>query len=137
MSAALKPPEPEAAPRPILTARGLMKRYGRVVALDHADFDLMPNEILAVIGDNGAGKSTLIKCLAGAVMPDAGEIRLDGELVHFHSPLDARAAGIETVYQHLALCPALSIVDNLFLGREKRAGGIAGRLFRSLDRAGM
>ena len=137
MSAALKPPAPEAAPRPILTSRGLMKRYGRVVALDHADFDLMPNEILAVIGDNGAGKSTLIKCLAGAVMPDAGEIRLDGELVHFHSPLDARAAGIETVYQHLALCPALSIVDNLFLGREKRVGGMAGRLFRSLDRTGM
>ena len=137
MSAAETLPGPAAAPRPILTARGLMKRYGRVVALDHADFDLMPNEILAVIGDNGAGKSTLIKCLAGAVMPDAGEIRLDGELVHFHSPLDARAAGIETVYQHLALCPALSIVDNLFLGREKRVGGMAGRLFRSLDRAGM
>jgi len=133
MSAALK----LAPSEPILTTRGLVKRYGRVVALDHADFDLRPDEILAVIGDNGAGKSTLIKCLAGAVMPDAGEIRLDGKLVHFHSPLDARGAGIETVYQHLALCPALSIVDNLFLGREKRAGGLIGKLFRSLDRSGM
>jgi len=122
---------------PILTARGLVKRYGRVVALDHADFDLMPNEILAVIGDNGAGKSSLIKCLAGAVLPDAGEIRLDGRHVHFHSPQDARAHGIETVYQHLALCPALSIVDNLFLGREQRAAGLLGRLFRALDRGGM
>jgi fructose transport system ATP-binding protein len=135
MSAALKLPEPAEAP--LLTARGLTKRYGRVVALDHADFDLRPHEILAVIGDNGAGKSSLIKCLAGAVMPDAGEIRLDGHPVHFHSPLDARAAGIETVYQHLALCPALSIVDNLFLGREKRSAGLMGRLFRALDRSGM
>jgi fructose transport system ATP-binding protein len=126
-----------ATAEPIMTARGLVKHYGRVVALDHADFDLLPGEILGVIGDNGAGKSTLIKCLAGAVMPDAGEIRLDGRLVRFHSPLDARSAGIETVYQDLALCPALSIVDNLFLGRERRAGGLAGRLFRRLDRAAM
>ena len=94
---------------PILTASGLVKRYGRVTALDHADFELMPGEILAVIGDNGAGKSTLIKALSGAVTPDHGEIRLGGELVHFRSPMDARAAGIETVYQHLALSPALSI----------------------------
>ena len=125
------------ATSPILAAQGLVKHYGRVVALDGADFDLLPGEILAVIGDNGAGKSTLIKCLAGAVLPDAGEIRLDGKPVRFHSPLDARAAGIETVYQHLALCPALSIVDNLFLGRERRRGGRLGRLLRMLDRAGM
>ena len=124
-------------PRPILSARGLMKRYGRVVALNDAEFDLMPGEILAVIGDNGAGKSTLIKCLTGAVIPDAGEIRLDGSPVRFHSPLDARAAGIETVYQHLALCPALSIVDNLFLGRERRSRSVFGRLFRTLDRGAM
>jgi fructose transport system ATP-binding protein len=137
MSAALQLPEPEAPPRTILTTRGLVKRFGRVVALDHADFDLRRDEILAVIGDNGAGKSTLIKCIAGAIIPDAGEIRLDGKLVHFHSPLDARAAGIETVYQHLALCPALSIVDNLFLGREERVGGLLGKIFRSLDRSRM
>jgi fructose transport system ATP-binding protein len=121
---------------PILSARGLTKRYGRVVALNDADFDLMQGEILAVIGDNGAGKTTLIKVLTGAVVPDAGEIFLDGRAVHFRSPLDARAAGIETVYQHLALCPALSIVDNLFLGRERRARGLRG-LFRALDRAAM
>ena len=119
---------------PILTARGLVKRFGRVVALDHADFDLYPNEILAVIGDNGAGKSTLIKAFCGAIAPDAGEIRLAGEIVHFRSPIEARAAGIETVYQNLALSPALSIADNMFLGREVRAGGRIGGWFRLLDR---
>ncbi len=122
---------------PILAARGLGKRYGRVVALHDADFELMPGEILAVIGDNGAGKSTLIKCLTGAVIPDEGAIILDGARVHFRSPLDARAAGIETVYQHLALCPALPIVDNLFLGRERRRPGVLGRVFRALDRGAM
>ena len=123
--------------QPILTGRGLVKRFGRVTALDHADFDLLPNEILGVIGDNGAGKSTLIKTLTGAVAPDHGEIRLDGKPIHFRSPLDARAAGIETVYQHLALAPALSIVDNLFLGRERRLPGLIGTLFRTLDRSSM
>ena len=122
---------------PVLEARGLTKRYGRVVALDHADFTLLPGEILAVIGDNGAGKSTLIKALCGAVIPDAGEILLGGETVHFRSPIDARRAGIETVYQNLALSPALSIADNLFLGREVRKPGLAGTLFRRLDRAFM
>ena len=92
-----------AAIQPILSARDLVKRFGRVTALDHADFDLMPGEILGVIGDNGAGKSTLIKAISGAVTPDHGEIRLDGQPVHFRSPMEARAAGIETVYQHLAL----------------------------------
>ncbi len=96
----------------ILQARGLVKRYGRVVALDNADFDLLPGEILAVIGDNGAGKSSLIRALSGAMMPDAGEIRLNGQQVTFRSPLDARGAGIETVYQTLALSPSLSIADN-------------------------
>jgi fructose transport system ATP-binding protein len=128
---------PDAAVRPVLEARGLVKRYGRVVALDHADFDLRPNEILAVIGDNGAGKSTLIKVLAGAVAPDAGEVLMDDKPVHFRSPLDARNAGIETVYQNLALSPALSIADNLFLGRERRKAGILGQYFRLLDRSAM
>jgi fructose transport system ATP-binding protein len=123
--------------QPILQARSLVKRYGRVVALDHADFDLMPGEILAVIGDNGAGKSTLIKALCGAVVPDSGEIRLGGEVVHFQSPLDAREAGIETVYQNLALSPALSIADNMFLGRETRSRGILGMVFRHLNRGEM
>ena len=122
---------------PILTARGLVKKFGRVVALDHADFDLYPNEILAVIGDNGAGKTTLIKAFCGAILPDAGEIQLAGEVVHFRSPIEARAAGIETVYQNLALSPALSIADNMFLGREIRAPGIWGQCFRVTDRAKM
>jgi fructose transport system ATP-binding protein len=121
----------------VLEARGLVKRYGRVTALDHADFDLMPGEILAVIGDNGAGKSTLIKALTGAIAPDQGEIRLDGKPVSFRSPLQAREAGIETVYQNLALSPALSIADNMFLGREIRAAGPLGRFFGLLDRRRM
>ena len=122
---------------PILQARSLVKRYGRVTALDHADFDLYPGEILAVIGDNGAGKSSMIKALCGAVIPDSGEIRLGGEIVHFTSPIDAREAGIETVYQNLALSPALSIADNMFLGREIRSEGVLGVYFRALDRVKM
>ena len=122
---------------PILTARNLVKRYGRVVALDHANFDLYPGEILAVIGDNGAGKSTLIKAISGAVQADEGEVCLEGRPVHFHSPMDARNAGIETVYQTLALSPALSIADNMFLGREIRKPGFMGQVFRKLDRAEM
>jgi fructose transport system ATP-binding protein len=122
---------------PLLTARGLVKRYGRVTALDNADFDLYPGEILGVIGDNGAGKSTLIKAICGAVLPDEGEIKLDGKTLHFKSPMEARNAGIETVYQNLALSPALSIADNMFLGREIRKPGFLGRYFRMLDRSTM
>ncbi|HEY4202935.1 MAG TPA: ATP-binding cassette domain-containing protein [Devosiaceae bacterium] len=122
---------------PVLAASGLKKRYGRVVALDDADFELMPGEILAVIGDNGAGKSTLIKALCGAVIPDAGLVTLNGQAVNFRSPLEARLAGIETVYQNLALSPALSIADNMFLGRELRKPGLMGSLFRRLDRSSM
>jgi fructose transport system ATP-binding protein len=121
----------------ILSAHGLVKRYGRVTALDGADFDLRRNEILAVIGDNGAGKSTLIKAISGAITPDEGEIRLDGQPVHFTSPLQARQAGIETVYQNLALSPALSIADNMFMGRELRVPGLRGRFLRKLDRKAM
>ncbi len=123
--------------RPILQTRQLVKRFGRVTALDHCDFDLYPGEILAVIGDNGAGKSTLIKAMSGALKPDEGKIYLDGKEVQFQSPLDARHAGIETVYQNLALSPALSIADNMFLGRELRKPGLRGRLLRQLDRAEM
>ena len=140
MSATLdlsKESAPLTARQPVLQARGLVKHFGRVVALDHADFDLMPNEILGVIGDNGAGKSTLIKVLAGAIIPDAGQVFMDGKGVYFKTPMEARTAGIETVYQDLALSPALSIADNLFLGREKRKPGPLGRLFRLLDRAEM
>ena len=111
---------------PILKGRNLVKRYGKVTALDHCDFDLMPGEILAVIGDNGAGKSSLIKAVSGAVTPDEGEVYLEGEKVAFHSPIDARNAGIATVYQTLAMSPALSIADNMFMGREIRKPGIRG-----------
>ena len=123
--------------RPVLEARGLVKRYGKVTALDHCDFDLMPGEILAVIGDNGAGKSTLIKALSGAIQPDEGEIKLEGSPVRFASPNDARAEGIETVYQTLAMSPALSIADNMFMGRELRMPGVMGQVFRRLDRRKM
>ncbi|SFP78436.1 fructose transport system ATP-binding protein [Amycolatopsis arida] len=120
-------------PEPVLSARGLVKRYGRVTALDGADFDLLPGEVLAVVGDNGAGKSSLIKALSGALVPDAGEVRVDGRAVHFRGPLDARRFGIETVYQDLAVAPALDIASNMFLGRERRRGGPFGRWFRTLD----
>jgi fructose transport system ATP-binding protein len=122
---------------PILQARGLVKRYGHVVALAGADFELYPGEILAVIGDNGAGKSTLIKCLSGATVPDEGEIELDGEPVQMRNPLEARAMGIETVYQTLAVSPSLDIASNLFLGREPRARGLTGTLLRRLDKRKM
>jgi fructose transport system ATP-binding protein len=130
-----KPLEPTL--KPVFEARGLVKHYGQVIAMDGADFELYPGEILAVIGDNGAGKSTLIKALSGAVIPDSGEIFLNGQQIHFHSPLDARKHGIETVYQTLAVAPALNIVDNLFLGREIRKPGILGNVFRMLDKKKM
>ena len=122
---------------PVLYARNLVKRYGRVTALDRADFDLYPGEILAVIGDNGAGKSSLIKAISGAITTDSGEIVLNGKPVNFSSPLEARDAGIETVYQTLALSPALSITDNMFVGREIRKSGIMGSWFKMLDRDAM
>jgi fructose transport system ATP-binding protein len=114
-----------------------MKSFGQVVALDGVDFELYPGEITAIIGDNGAGKSTLIKVLSGAFQPDGGEILLDGKHVRFRSPLDARRVGIETVYQDLAVAPALDIAANIFLGRELRRGGPAGRLLRALDKRTM
>jgi len=120
----------------ILEARGLVKRFGHVVALNGADFELYPGEISAIIGDNGAGKTTLIKTLTGALHPDEGEIRLDGDRVHFRSPRDARNVGIETVYQELAVAPALDIAANIFLGRERRRGGVLGAL-RLLDKGAM
>jgi fructose transport system ATP-binding protein len=122
---------------PILKGRGLVKRYGKVTALDHCDFDLMPGEILAVIGDNGAGKSSLIKAVSGAVSPDEGQVFLEGKEIKFKSPIQAREAGIETVYQTLAMSPALSIADNMFMGREIRRPGIMGKVFRKLDRPEM
>jgi fructose transport system ATP-binding protein len=120
-----------------MQARGLVKRYGQVTALDGADFELRAGEILAVIGDNGAGKSSLIKCLSGATIPDEGEILLDGKPVRFGSPIDARRAGIETVYQDLAVAPAMTIAENLFLGRELRLPDWRGKVLRMLDKKTM
>jgi len=122
---------------PVLSATKLFKSYGQVVAMDGVDFELYPGEILAVIGDNGAGKSTLIKALSGAVIPDEGQIFLNGKPIRFQSPLDARRYGIETVYQTLAVAPALNIVDNLFLGRELRREDFLGRVFGMLDKKRM
>ncbi|MEH0981471.1 ATP-binding cassette domain-containing protein [Micromonospora sp. CPCC 205556] len=122
---------------PVLSARGLVKTFGRVVGLDGVDIDLYPGEVLAVIGDNGAGKSTLIKCLTGALVPDAGELLLEGQRVRFAGPQDARRAGIETVYQTLAVAPALDIASNLFLGRERRRRGPLGTVLRMVDKKGM
>jgi fructose transport system ATP-binding protein len=118
---------------PVLQAKGLVKRYGNVTALNGADFELYPGEILAVIGDNGAGKSTLIKCISGAEIPDSGTIWLEGNEVLFRNPLEARAAGIEAVYQTLAVAPSLDIASNLFLGRERRRTGLTGSVLRMLD----
>jgi fructose transport system ATP-binding protein len=122
---------------PVLVARGLTKRFGRVTALQDANLELYPGEVLAVIGDNGAGKSSLIKCLSGAMMPDSGTMELDGRPVSFRRPQDARSAGIESVYQTLAVAPALDIASNLFLGREKRKPGVLGSVFRMMDKSGM
>jgi len=140
MSTQVRDQSPDAvadARSPVLSARGLVKTYGRVVGLDGVDLDLYPGEVLAVIGDNGAGKSTLVKALTGAVVPDAGELLLDGEPVQFKRPQDARDAGIETVYQTLAVAPALDIASNLFLAREERRAGPLGSVLRMLDKKGM
>ena len=123
--------------QPILQAKRLVKTFGRVVGLDGVSLELYAGEVLAIIGDNGAGKSTRVKCLTGAEIPDEGEIFLNGRQVHFKRPQDAREAGVETVYQTLAVSPALDVASNLFLGREERKKGILGSVFRMLDTKGM
>ncbi|WP_415297546.1 ATP-binding cassette domain-containing protein [Cellulosimicrobium sp. SJTW-1] len=123
--------------QPVLEAIDLVKTFGRVVGLDGVSLELYPGEVLAIIGDNGAGKSTLVKCLTGAYVPDEGRLLLDGRPVHFKRPQDAREAGIETVYQNLAVSPALDIASNLYLGRELRKPGVLGSVFRVMDTAGM
>jgi len=122
---------------PVVRGRGIVKRYGRVTAIDHSDFDLFPGEILGVIGDNGAGKSSIVKVICGAVMPDEGEIHIEGGAVRFSSPIEAREMGIEIVYQNLALSPALSIADNMFVGREIRRKGVLGSWLKMLDKPEM
>lgn len=121
----------------VLSARGLIKTFGKVIGLDGVNLDLFPGEVLAIIGDNGAGKSTLVKAMTGALVPDSGDVYLDGKIVNFKTPQDARQAGIETVYQTLAVAPALDIAANMFLGRERRKAGVLGSVFRMLDKSGM
>ena len=122
---------------PVLQGNRLIKTFGRVIGLDGVDIELYPGEVLAVIGDNGAGKSTLIKCLSGAYTLDGGELSLDGNPVNFRRVQDARDAGIETVYQTLAVIPALDIASNLYLAREERRAGPLGSVLRMLDKGGM
>ncbi len=122
---------------PVVQAKNLIVTFGRVVGLNNCNMELYPGEVLAVIGDNGAGKSTLIKCLSGAYTPDSGHIMVDGEEVHFKNSLESRYVGIETVYQTLAVAPALDIASNLYLGRELRKPGFMGTVFRQLDHSGM
>ncbi len=130
-------PQPADGRTPVLQGRGMIKTFGRVIGLDGVDIELYPGEVLAVIGDNGAGKSTLIKCLSGAYTLDGGEMLLDGNHVTFKRPQDARDAGIETVYQTLAVIPALDIASNLYLAREERRPGPLGSVLRMLDKKGM
>lgn len=125
--------QPPTDRKTIFRARGLVKTFGRVVALDACDLDLYEGEVLCVIGDNGAGKSSLIKCLSGASIPDEGTIELDGQVVEFKRPQDAQEAGVETVFQTLAVAPSLDIPSNMFLGREPRKPGFLGQVFRLLD----
>jgi simple sugar transport system ATP-binding protein len=113
---------------PLLEARGIVKSFGKVQALRGANFEVRPQEVVALVGDNGAGKSTLVKTLAGVHQAEGGEIRFEGEPVTIHSPLDARALGIETVYQDLALAAELDPASNLYLGREIMRSGLLGKL---------
>jgi len=106
---------------PTLELRGITKAFGSVQALDDVDFEVRSGEVMALVGDNGAGKSTLIKCVAGIYPIDSGEILFDGKTVNIHGPKDAAQLGIEVVYQDLALCDNLDVVQNMFLGREMRS----------------
>jgi D-xylose transport system ATP-binding protein len=103
---------------PLLELRDITKSFGSVQALSEVDFEVRPAEVMALVGDNGAGKSTLIKCIAGTHTADSGEIIFEGEEVHIHGPKDAARLGIEVVYQDLALCDNLDVVQNMYLGRE-------------------
>jgi D-xylose transport system ATP-binding protein len=103
---------------PLLELRGITKSFGSVQALTDVEFQVRPGEVMALVGDNGAGKSTLVKCIAGTHMPDTGQMFFDGREIHVHTPKDAARLGIEVVYQDLALCDNLDVVQNMFLGRE-------------------
>ncbi len=103
---------------PLLQISGLSKSFGSVQALSDVDFEVRAGEVMALVGDNGAGKSTLVKCIAGTHAADSGTVRFEGNPVNIHSPKDAARLGIEVVYQDLALCDNLDVVQNMYLGRE-------------------
>lgn len=122
-------------PHPLLSATGLYKRFGGLIAVDHVDLHVQAGEVLGLLGDNGAGKSTLIKMISGVYLPDGGRLSLNGQPVHFSSPENARAAGIETIYQDLALCENLDAGANIFLGREPMRSVLG--VLRAVDRRRM
>ena len=124
------------SPEPLLEARKIVKHFGRVQALNGANFTVYPQEVVALVGDNGAGKSTLVKTLVGVHPPDSGEILFEGERVEIHTPQQARSIGIETVYQDLALAAEIDPAANMFLGREILRKGPLGKL-GFLDKAEM
>jgi ABC-type sugar transport system ATPase subunit len=109
---------------PLLALRGVTKRFGAVQALSRIDFEVTPGQVTALAGDNGAGKSVTIKTIAGLWGPDEGQILWEGKPVHLHGPRDAEALGITTIYQDLALCDNLDIVQNMFLGHERVRHGL-------------
>lgn len=121
---------------PILSMRGIVKRFGGLTAVNHVDFDVYPGEVVGLVGDNGAGKSTLIKCVSGVYHPDEGTISYQGRQVSFATPIDARNAGIETIYQDLALAGNLDVSANIFMGRELKKRYLGG-LIRTLDNSTM
>lgn len=125
------------ATEPVLRAEGVVKHFGPVTALRDVEVELRAGEVLGLVGDNGAGKSTLVGVLSGALAPDEGRVWVDGRVRNFRSPADARAAGIETVFQHLALVPTLSIADNVFLGRERLGPGRLGSVVRLMAKRAM
>jgi ABC-type sugar transport system ATPase subunit len=121
---------------PVLSIRSLVKRFGGLTAVNHVSLDILPGEVVGLLGDNGAGKSTLIKCVSGVHAADEGEILLDGKSIRLSRPIDARRHGIETIYQDLALAQNLDVPANIFLGRELKIPHLAG-LVRTLDDAAM
>jgi ABC-type sugar transport system ATPase subunit len=121
---------------PVLSVRNLTKRFGGLTAVRSVSLDVRRGEVVGLLGDNGAGKSTLIKCVSGVYAADEGEIRLDGQLVRFTRPIDARSHGVETIYQDLALANNLDVPANIFLGRELKKRHLGG-LVRTLDERSM